>query len=219
MNVHVDDILRAALTSTGPVESERPSEALTSDLPFCNDGQVEVGIWEVSPGRFTETTGTYDESMVMVSGRVSVEHDSGVFDLSPGTIWITPHDWPCTWTIHQTARKVYVIDHRPVAPGQPAYLANAYLHAMGAAGDGVLHSSQRMSVAVREVPEGPVVLPANDAHAYVVLAGTGERHVGSDREAILEPLSAGYLPAGGPSRLVATTSMRLALTSIHPMDA
>ena len=68
---------------------------LTANLaPMPSDGQpaqtiwewgydgVEVGIWECAPGTISGQTGDFDEAMCMVSGRVTVEHDGGAFDIS-----------------------------------------------------------------------------------------------------------------------------------------
>jgi len=92
---------------------------------------VEVGIWECAPGVITGQTGDFDEAMCMVSGRLSVEHDAGTYDIAPGTAWVTPRQWQSTWTIHQTVRKMYVIDHRPGGEAPAAYLANAHTAGLG----------------------------------------------------------------------------------------
>ena len=92
---------------------------------------VEVGIWECAPGTIEGRSGDYDEAMCMVSGRVTVEHDDGVFDISPGTAWVMPRQFRSRWTIHQTVRKLYVIDHRPGGDAPAAYLSNAHIAVLG----------------------------------------------------------------------------------------
>lgn len=122
--MYVQNIHTAELTSTGPH---------TSDLPFVDDGELQIGIWECTPGVFDEPTTDYDESMFMVSGRVSVTTPDVAFDIAPGTLWATPRNWPGLWTVHQTVRKVYVIDHRSGGPASPACCSNAYTLELGEA--------------------------------------------------------------------------------------
>ena len=132
----VPDILDVTLTAVGPVDAAHPRHAQTFDLPFA-DGEVEVGIWECTPGTFDGTTGDFDEIMYMVGGRVTITYggdlseEHATFDIAPGTLWTTPRNWPCTWTVHQTVRKMYVIDHRPGGPSDPAYLSNAFSEPVG----------------------------------------------------------------------------------------
>ncbi len=123
--MYVPSMLTTPLNAVGPIDPTKPTESVTSEWAFL-DGPLQIGIWECTPGRFTATTGEYDEAMCMVSGRVTVDHDGASFDIAPGTLWTTPRNWPSTWTVHQTVRKLYVIDHRSGAAGEATYLANAY---------------------------------------------------------------------------------------------
>ena len=68
----------------------------------------------------------------MVAGRVTVAHEDGEFDIAPGTAWVTPRRWDSTWTVHQTVRKMYVIDHRHGQAAPAAHLANAHTVELGA---------------------------------------------------------------------------------------
>ncbi len=129
--MYLPSILAAPLISTGPIDGERPSQAQTFDWPLLDDGSVQIGIWECTPGTFGEGTGDFDESMLMVSGRVSIDHVDGVFDVAPGTLWATPRRWQNHWTVHQTVRKLYVIDNRPGGAAPAAHLPNAFGAALG----------------------------------------------------------------------------------------
>jgi len=124
--MYAQNILTANLA---PMLSDgRPAQAIWE---WGYDG-VEVGIWECAPGTISGQTGDYDEAMCMVSGRVTVEHDNGAFDISPGTAWVTPRQWRSTWTVHQTVRKMYVVDNRPGHDTAPAaYLSNAHTAVLG----------------------------------------------------------------------------------------
>lgn len=97
------------------------------------DGQVEVGIWECTPGILEGPGGDFDEAMLMVAGRATVEHDEGTLDLVPGLLWATPRQWSSRWHVHQTIRKMYVIDHRAGGPAPLAALANPFTATLGAA--------------------------------------------------------------------------------------
>ena len=122
--MYTPSIIDTPLQPTGPVDPTQPARALTGDWPFL-DGELQIGVWECTPGTFGGTTGDYDEAMLMVGGRATVTHDSGSFDLAPGTLWTTPRQWQCEWQVHQTVRKMYVIDHRSGAPDLATHLANA----------------------------------------------------------------------------------------------
>src|SRR4051794_26117879 len=111
--MYAQDILSAKLA---PIDTTgAPAQAVWE---WGYDG-VEVGIWECQPGTITSRTGDCDEMMCMVAGRVTVEHDDGAYDIAPGTAWVTPRQWQSTWTVHQTVRKLYVIDNR-AGQGAPA---------------------------------------------------------------------------------------------------
>ena len=122
--MYAHDILAAPLEVTGPV---------TRDLVFVDDDGLLVGIWECAPGVYDEPTADYDEMMFMVSGRVTVVHPEGSLDIAPGTLWTTPRQWPGMWHVHQTVRKLYVIDPRSATPGTLRHLANAHLLDLGEA--------------------------------------------------------------------------------------
>jgi uncharacterized cupin superfamily protein len=69
--------------------------------------------------------------MFMAAGRATVEHEGDRFDLAPGTTWVKSRDWPCTWTVHQTVRKLFVIDNRPNRAAPVAFEPNAYTLEVG----------------------------------------------------------------------------------------
>ena len=118
--MYASDILTAPLQTT-----------VTRDLVFVDDDGLLVGIWECAPGVYDEPTTDYDEMMFMVSGRVTVAHPEGSLDIAPGTLWTTPRQWPGVWHVHQTVRKLYVIDPREGGPGELAHCSNAHLLELG----------------------------------------------------------------------------------------
>jgi uncharacterized cupin superfamily protein len=175
---------------------------------------VEVGIWECEPGTMTGTTGDFDEMMCMVSGRVTVAHDAGEYDIAPGTLWVTSRQWTSTWTVHQTVRKLYVIDNRSGQAALPAHLANAHTMSLGTPvpranpvkGDphestGELWAHNGLNVGVWESTPG--VFPASRIgydEVFICLSGaatmTGDDGVRYD----LSPGSVLFTPAGFTGR-------------------
>ena len=128
--MYTPSILDTLTRPTGPVDPAAPARALTGDWPFL-DGELQIGVWECSPGSFAGTTGDENEAMLMVAGRATITHGDGTFDLAPGTLWTTPRNWSNGWDVHQTVRKMYVIDHRAGTPGLATHLANAYTLDLG----------------------------------------------------------------------------------------
>jgi uncharacterized cupin superfamily protein len=129
--MYVPDIHSLPLRQTGPTDPAKPAQAITGEWTLLDDGQVEVGVWECSQGTFTRQPVGYDEMMFIASGRATVAHADGEYDLVPGTTWVKSREWPCTWTVHQAVRKMYVIDRRPAAAAPPAHLGNAYTWDVG----------------------------------------------------------------------------------------
>lgn len=208
--MYAPQILTAPCHPTGPVDPSRPTQALTSDWSLLDDGEVQIGIWECTPGTFDGTTGGFDEMMCMASGRVTVSPADGpALDIAPGTLWVTPRDWSCTWTVHQTVRKLYVIDNRPGEAAPSAYLTNAHHMGLGtptaraplsgtpmeASAD--LWAHNRLEVGVWECTPG-CFTARRDGYDEVmmVLSGSGTLHDDSGVAFPLEPGSVVLTPNG-----------------------
>jgi uncharacterized cupin superfamily protein len=133
--VYTPSILTTPLRPTGPADPAQPDGAQTSDWSMLDDDDVQIGIWECTPGRFNGDNGAFDEVMAMVGGRVTVTHDGGTHDIASGTVWTTPHEWKGEWQVHQTVRKLYVIDNRPPVDAAPKsamqFVRNAYSTVLG----------------------------------------------------------------------------------------
>ncbi|MCA1780940.1 MAG: cupin domain-containing protein [Dermatophilaceae bacterium] len=70
-------------------------------------GDVEVGIWEMSPGTVRDIE--VDEIFVVLSGAGKVEFQNGeVLDLSPGMAVQLHAGEHTTWTITEALRKIWV---------------------------------------------------------------------------------------------------------------
>lgn len=72
-----------------------------------DSGDVELGVWEMTPGTATDTE--TDEVFVVIAGRATV-HVEGMasFELGPGAVVRLAEGMRTTWVVHETLRKVYV---------------------------------------------------------------------------------------------------------------
>ena len=79
-------------------------------LLFRNpDGSSEMGLWQCSPGRWRCEIGR-DEFCHFLSGRCRYTADDGqVIDILPGTAASFPRGWVGECEVHETVRKVYMI--------------------------------------------------------------------------------------------------------------
>lgn len=70
-------------------------------------GDVELGVWEMTPGTATDTEA--DEVFVVIAGRATVRC-AGLPDLelAPGAVVRLRAGMRTTWVVHETLRKVYV---------------------------------------------------------------------------------------------------------------
>ncbi|MDB5523040.1 MAG: cupin [Rhizobium sp.] len=92
-------------TSISGAQQEAGQTLWTSD-----DGLVEVGVWECTPGRFTASRETNSEICHIVSGRVALHNgDGSTKDVGPGEVLVLPIGWKGEWTIHEKTRKLYIL--------------------------------------------------------------------------------------------------------------
>ena len=71
---------------------------------------IEVGLWECTPGSFSSRRDTFTESCVVLAGHFTIEDSAGSIDYRAGDVLVTPMGWVGTWHVHETVRKVYVIN-------------------------------------------------------------------------------------------------------------
>jgi uncharacterized protein len=211
----------------------RRTDDRTADFPLLDDGEVQIGIWECTPGVAPDPGGDYDETMFMVSGRLAVDHGESSFDVAPGTLWATPRHFASTWWVHQTVRKLYVIDNRSGEPGAPAYLSNAHAQVLDTpsrrpvvlTGDPHEASTSlwvhnRLETGVWECTPGqfPFRRDGYD-EVFSVLSGHATLHVdaqhGSGQSFDLRAGSVLLTPAGLTGRWVVHETIRKAYTIVH----
>ena len=222
--MYVPDILTAPL---------RRTDDRTSDYPLLDDGEVQIGIWECTPGALGDGAGDFDETMYMVAGRASVAHDGGTYDLAPGTLWTTPRHWVSDWNVHQTIRKLYVIDQRSGAGAEASHLPIAHVAALGqptarpvvVAGDphesgATLWAQNKLECGVWECTPGefPFRRDGYD-EVFCVVSGHATLHVGGTdgpgHSFDLRPGSVILTPAGMTGRWVVHETIRKAYTIVH----
>ena len=106
----VDDVLAAHLAAGQPVPTATAGEPYESWHVIHDDGRVEIGVWQVTPGSFRgDKTGVY-ESMHFVAGAGRITDADGVVtELRPGVVMFCPDGWPGLWEVTETIRKTYTI--------------------------------------------------------------------------------------------------------------
>ncbi len=106
----IDDVLAAELATGRAVQTAVDSEPYESWHVISDDGAVELGIWEVTPGSFRgETDGVY-EQMHFVAGRGRITDAEGVVtEIRPGVVMLCPDGWSGLWEVEKTVRKTYAI--------------------------------------------------------------------------------------------------------------
>ncbi|QPC91082.1 cupin domain-containing protein [Mesorhizobium sp. INR15] len=74
------------------------------------DGTLEIGIWECTPGLFTADRSDSSEICHIISGRVEMRRADGeTRELGPGDLLVLPLGWKGEWRIRETTRKLYMI--------------------------------------------------------------------------------------------------------------
>jgi uncharacterized protein len=108
--VNVDDVLTESLEAGQPVPTALSGAPYESWHVIHDDGRVEIGVWEVTPGMFRgEKTGVY-ESMHFVAGAGTITADDGVVtEIGPGVVMFCPDGWAGVWDVRETIRKTYTI--------------------------------------------------------------------------------------------------------------
>jgi hypothetical protein len=111
----VDDVLGIELASGRPVPTATAGEPYESWHVISDDGRVELGIWEVTPGSFQGGTDGYYEQMHFAAGAGAITSADGeVTEIRPGVIMLCPDGWSGVWDVRETVRKTYaVVKTRP----------------------------------------------------------------------------------------------------------
>jgi uncharacterized cupin superfamily protein len=108
--VTIEDVLAAPLEAGRLVPTAVHGEPYESWHVISDDGRVELGIWDVTPGSFRGGCDGYYEQMHFVAGRGTITASDGtVTAIRPGVVVICPDGWTGTWDVEETVRKTYAI--------------------------------------------------------------------------------------------------------------
>ena len=67
---------------------------------ISDDGRVELGIWEVTPGSFRgETDGIYEQMHFVAGSGTITDADGVVTDIRPGVVMLCPDGWSGIWDV------------------------------------------------------------------------------------------------------------------------
>lgn len=75
-----------------------------------DDGRIDTGLWEATPGTFTASRDGYSEICTLLSGRVTITgegEDPVIYE--SGDIVAMPSGWRGVWEVHETVRKHYTV--------------------------------------------------------------------------------------------------------------
>lgn len=105
----IDDVLALELEVVGPRAGALRGDPVESMHVLVDDGLVQTGVWEVTPGSFPGAKDGISEVMHIVAGRGAITGADGqVTRLEPGVVMFTPDGWRGTWDVEETIRKTYV---------------------------------------------------------------------------------------------------------------
>lgn len=106
----IADVLSAELDAGRLVPTAIAGEPYESWLVISDDGRVELGIWEVTPGSFHgETDGIYEQMHVVAGSGTITGADGVVTEIRPGVVMLCPDGWSGVWDVRETIRKTYTI--------------------------------------------------------------------------------------------------------------
>ncbi|WP_164234780.1 cupin domain-containing protein [Microbacterium hydrocarbonoxydans] len=104
-DAHTLDLAHAPL----PAEEVVAGAPTTGSVALATIGDVEVGIWEMTPGTASDTEA--DEVFVVLSGRAVISFVSPALpdlEVGPGSVVRLAEGMQTVWTVTETLRKVYV---------------------------------------------------------------------------------------------------------------
>ena len=106
----IDDVLSAELDAGRLVPTAVDGEPYESWHVISDDGRVELGIWEVTPGSFRGSADGIYEQMHFVAGSGTITDADGVItEIQPGVVMLCPDGWSGLWEVRETVRKTYAI--------------------------------------------------------------------------------------------------------------
>ena len=109
VGMYTPSILDTPVVTVGPIDPSQPARAITGDWAVSS-GELEIGIWECTPGRFTADRTKASEFCHLISGRIEMTHADGrKVQLGAGDAINLPLGWTGEWRVLEQVRKLYVI--------------------------------------------------------------------------------------------------------------
>ena len=106
----IDDVLAAELGDGRPVPTALTGEPYESWHVISDDGRVELGIWEVTPGSFRgEAEGIYEQMHFVAGSGTITDADGVVTTIRPGVVMLCADGWSGVWEVDETVRKTYAV--------------------------------------------------------------------------------------------------------------
>lgn len=106
----IDDVLGIELATGRLVPTAVSGAPYESWHVISDDGRVELGIWEVTPGSFRGSNEGSYEQMHFVAGRGTITAADGeVTRIGPGVVMFCPDGWSGLWEVDETVRKTYAV--------------------------------------------------------------------------------------------------------------
>ena len=113
MNVRIPSAVGAInleLSPVGPRAGADQGNPQVSAHVISNDGSIQVGVWECTPGGWPIVDRQDTEVATIVSGAGTVTDADGTEQvLVPGSVITLPKGWSGRWDLTETLRKVYVL--------------------------------------------------------------------------------------------------------------
>ena len=106
----IEDVLDAELATGRSVPTAVEGEPYESWHVISDDGRVEIGILEVTPGSFWgETDGIYEQMHFVAGAGTITDGDGVVTEIRPGVVMLCPDGWSGLWEVRETVRKTYAV--------------------------------------------------------------------------------------------------------------
>lgn len=110
-------VMTAVLNEVGLKPNAVAGSPYESELVIYADDNVEMGIWEVTPGTFHGSKVGVCEFMHFAQGAGTITDESGaITHISPGVSVFVPDGWRGTWDVTSTVRKSYVVSRTAKEP-------------------------------------------------------------------------------------------------------
>ena len=104
-----DAALDGPLEPTGPRVGADRGSPMTAIRVIHDDGPIQVGIWQCTPGGWSIERRTNTEIIHVLRGAATItDADGSVRELVAGSALVLPVGWSGRWDITETIRKLYV---------------------------------------------------------------------------------------------------------------